>query len=1318
MKTVSIQLVICVILYFAVQIVKGQDNGNITDKSKVQNLIPPSPEAASLGKYGNTSVNMFTGKPNISIPLFEMKGREISIPISLSYDAGGIKVEEIASSVGLGWTLQAGGVITRTVNGDVDENPNLTGTHKASFYEEYSNIMAYISGFGTQGGFQDYNKHLAFEKRLTNGEIESQPDIFFYNFPGHSGKVFIDGYKNAYPAPYEPVSFAPHITTTAPDITTTAPEIQYWEVVDEIGNHYYFEFNPLHDVPLQAEKTRTKTFDNEGEYNSSWYLSYIISANYKDTVVFEYEVLEQAYQVKSNINRQEYRTYLISTIESEAECDDAFCFSICEKKYKIRHGERLPGETGKINYQPQETFIIHQKQLKSIEIRGVESIEFEYSPLGQRKDVEHGKRLVAVRRKLGKGKRTKEFKLFHSYFGEAETPVSHQFDLSVETSLRLRLDSIQESSYIESSTNLRTEEVKMPAYTFDYFDEGISLPHRESLAQDHWGYYNGANNSSLLVMPSTSVNDNFLWADRRTDERSVLVSTLEKITYPTRGSTTFEYEAHEVDGEKITTATEVEVNTSVKGGINTELDLDIYTFAGCLEDNNPRPKYNLQEFTLPINAKVLKMTSFGKKDDCEWGIPCQSPLGSHIVGIVEGSISKLGDGDFIDAINCEGTTPWIGIPFTQFDFTNGSVATIDFTKPGSDDIFNFLGGKTYTLVAASIDPYATVGISLYYIDQINYTTVGGLRIATITDYNENNEVVKTRKYEYTNRNLSNPASIAKRSGELFSAPRYEYESKDFYMAAYSAYDDPDGLHDINITLDKEHTCVCLDLKADGQAELGRVMGNHVGYGQVIEYEVDKIGRSNGAKVFKYQVNPKGSPSYPPVPDGNLYELTNGQLLSQETYRYDQQNKSFVLIAKDTTIYSSTPELYQTVYGVRAVVVRGSKLAICSSGTNACKLSNASYTCEFGCGFEGIKYYVDPVKSQTYNYITNWIKPIRQISTQYDLEGNLSFTQTREMEYANPFHAQPTQIKTFDSRGRTHTQTIKYSLDYYKETNLSAEEYILYSNMVNRGMKTIPVSQQNSIVENGSVKNILSSKTTFTTQTNALISTQILPTQISYDMDGDGVIEDRVFQNFNSHGFLQESYKENGEKSAYLWTENKMNVTCVAKNTSITDISYTSFESGEKGNWAYNGTAVSGLSKTGKRYYVLSGGNIRRIGLVASNTYQISFWAKGSGVVLINGQSLTISGAEWKLYQQRVSNVTDLTISSSSTSIYVDELRLHPVDAQMTTYTYQPLIGISSQTDAANRSTYYEYDVFGRLKTIKDDEGNLLKAFEYHYSGQE
>ena len=93
-----------------------------------------SPEAVGLSS-GNNTVDHFTGKLTPNIPLYTFKGRELNLPISLNYTADGVRVEEIASYVGLGWNLNFGGRINTLVNGAKDNvNYNDAGAHERDLY--------------------------------------------------------------------------------------------------------------------------------------------------------------------------------------------------------------------------------------------------------------------------------------------------------------------------------------------------------------------------------------------------------------------------------------------------------------------------------------------------------------------------------------------------------------------------------------------------------------------------------------------------------------------------------------------------------------------------------------------------------------------------------------------------------------------------------------------------------------------------------------------------------------------------------------------------------------------------------------------------------------------------------------------------------------------------------------------------------------------------------------------------------------------------------------------------------------------------------
>ena len=62
-----------------------------TDKTRV--VLSPPPTASELGKYVEVPVSLYTGIPNISVPIFQVEENGYKLDISLSYHASGIKVQ-------------------------------------------------------------------------------------------------------------------------------------------------------------------------------------------------------------------------------------------------------------------------------------------------------------------------------------------------------------------------------------------------------------------------------------------------------------------------------------------------------------------------------------------------------------------------------------------------------------------------------------------------------------------------------------------------------------------------------------------------------------------------------------------------------------------------------------------------------------------------------------------------------------------------------------------------------------------------------------------------------------------------------------------------------------------------------------------------------------------------------------------------------------------------------------------------------------------------------------------------------------------------
>lgn len=220
-------------------------------------MIPPSPEASALGKYGEIPVGKSTGVPNISVPVYEIKTSRFNLPISLSYHASGIKVDQTATWVGLGWSLNAGGVITRTILGEPDYITSVDYIPRAeeiSFPEDQDWLEAVLTG---------------------GSSIDTEPDNFYYNFLSHSGK-FIFGQNG------EPIT----IITSPLKIDVDGSD---FVITDQHGNVYKFaDKESVVYKSYPAERVTTQV--------SSWYLTSMISADRSDTISFHYEEEPQSSQ--------------------------------------------------------------------------------------------------------------------------------------------------------------------------------------------------------------------------------------------------------------------------------------------------------------------------------------------------------------------------------------------------------------------------------------------------------------------------------------------------------------------------------------------------------------------------------------------------------------------------------------------------------------------------------------------------------------------------------------------------------------------------------------------------------------------------------------------------------------------------------------------------------------------------------------------------------------------------------------------------------------------------------------------------------------
>ncbi|CEJ70343.1 hypothetical protein BN1195_02649 [Chryseobacterium oranimense G311] len=224
-----------------------------TTNATLPNIIPPSPTAYALGNYGNVPVGLFTGSPNISVPLFTYKTGNIDLPLSLSYSSNGIKVDELSTNVGLGWNLNFGGVITRMVRDRADEaSTHITTpeTVSGAYTNPVTNQFLYTVGNASDA-------------------VDTEADLYSFNFNGYSGKFFYDQAEQPHIVDQQAIK----IEKTGQGFTLTVAD----------GEKYYFT------------ETESTVYTSTGDGHSTpsgaitaWYLTKISNPN-GDEIYFNYE---------------------------------------------------------------------------------------------------------------------------------------------------------------------------------------------------------------------------------------------------------------------------------------------------------------------------------------------------------------------------------------------------------------------------------------------------------------------------------------------------------------------------------------------------------------------------------------------------------------------------------------------------------------------------------------------------------------------------------------------------------------------------------------------------------------------------------------------------------------------------------------------------------------------------------------------------------------------------------------------------------------------------------------------------------------------
>ncbi|NRB61367.1 MAG: RHS repeat protein [Winogradskyella sp.] len=566
-------------------------NSFVHAQFNVQVQEPKSPQAYLFQKYGNQEISKYNGRHSMTIPLYTISTGGINIPLNISYSSNGIRVDEEASRVGLGWYFNSG-MISQNVLGKDDlrhnhqlvipdyywaPNPqNILSTYPTNQGElvvqdsydpnrlqlsigtpkkdEYSIIKLQSEGCGgslgdgdmlfpVNGSFYNYTSSSLNNEYLG---VDVERDIFQASFFGHNISFYLDGNKGRV-LNNEKYKIEYSIAQSNPNMT----DVYKWKIVDPSGVTYWFEEELVTNTTSPGGTSAPSTTTEFSTKTQTQYNNFIeIPQNYNPRQGFNYTSKSRTWKITKIVdvhgNEVLFEYEMLPTVKSQNPSSGSIYFR------KLAHSSIQQGALGESYFDGPIENIMHITSAPVAEIYEKESFSYNYEErsilkrilfqdaevefqLSNRIDLPHDKKIDTINIKRG-NTTLKSIYFEYSHFNENHT---------VDKQKRLRLDGVN---------------VNGKSYSFEY--NGDFMPDKNSLSFDYWGYYNGLNNQTIHKNPFRLIEDlNTLpiWgieplitdfnglSNKSAHPDNCKVGMLNRIVYPTGGSTEFHYELNTFD---------------------------------------------------------------------------------------------------------------------------------------------------------------------------------------------------------------------------------------------------------------------------------------------------------------------------------------------------------------------------------------------------------------------------------------------------------------------------------------------------------------------------------------------------------------------------------------------------------------------------------------------------------------------------------------------------------------------------------------------------------------------------------------------------
>jgi len=1198
-------------------------------------VVMPAPNSATLTRIVSENVDLYTGKLGIDIPLYTLKSRNIEVPISLQTCANSHKVNDIATWTGLGWNMNAGGLITRVMKNLPDEfSKNISGTRSISpsfnfpgygflsladrnvDISQFNPMMPPFAPSYTIDQRKDIIHHGNWNVKdagLDYG-LDMQPDEFYFNFGTYSGKFV-----------FEPNGNVRLLTEANLSVTYTISngKITDFTIITDDGYKYEFGNYSLNAVEESKLKVQSKTILFAYQYLCS-------APNYP----YSFKNIKTGASETILTTRYWYsRTPLVMSYLTP--------YGSCYNGCSIPPGSLMDFWHPWNSYNPEYPSYPSTWFLTRITSPTNDIINFSYS--------NNGTLQYLADRSFNSGQ--PEFGAVCCYM--TGSTCSQNFHRGMELS---------PGSYFSSAAPPKQN---TPA--------GTSFTHYPS-----FGYYNISANTIELIskrlkdittsqgykvefIASTPRND--LPGDKQLDKLIISKDGTLIKEFDFVYETAYNTEAYE---SIVFNFYSVIYNYGPGGFISCSFQPDSRTETGAYLNESVRSRIFLKSIT-EKGAGQESLPPFVFDYYNKENLPFRTSMNQDCYGfagdkdnINQANLSKIfagvlktityptgGNKEFIYDLSGNANA-WNGLKIIQVKESVG---------PGSIAIVKNYTYGTFCQTDQAITSYAMPDV----IGSLTYVPTG------VTNY-----------YPIANKTFTTSGRVNPEASTHGAAGGY----------SYAEVSQPgNGKYRVEFT-----TVVS---NPDQETDTKLVSGLNGGFESVIS--MPQLG-------FRYPFPQKASNDWQRgLPVAEYYKREDGTIIKSVHYEYD---------------FDAGAAGNAYVYGMLVT----------------------KYRIDYGTGWNWMIY-------GRYPLLSRWQLLKAKTDRDYHSDGTTYLENRVEISYGkktinNKEYLFQTELKnTGNSKNEQVVQRLKYPLDYSTTSDafgqglaqLKAKK--VYSAVVEKYQFIQDPGGNNKRYTEGVLNKFHADKPLVkqsyifqpSSATSSFTESNITGSAFSYDPNYRPVLN---FNLYDAYGNIQEQNEESDVKETFIWNYNNSIPVAKVTNAAFNEVAYTSFEADGQGNWNYNqNLVIPGAGVTGKKIYNLDANGMSYNSLNSSKSYVLSFWAKGgtprvnvtyssgaTSVLLYDGTPPKITIGQWSYFEVGLSGAvnTSMVKWAHLGDTYVDEVRLHPADAQMVTYTFDPLIGMTSQCDPNNRVIYYEYDGLQRLKLVRDQYGNVVKTYEYNY----